>query len=143
MTPVRETMNIQPKTPLIQRKKLEWMLLLVALALIGLLIVDVLVREFERIRSSESERLNVLTHVIASDIQENLAAANRALAGVINILDPQVIVFGGGLSNIGRLYGHAAECCGRHVFSDVFYTKFLPPSHGDSSGVRGAAWLWD
>ncbi|BCO26066.1 sensor histidine kinase RcsC [Rhodoferax lithotrophicus] len=76
-------MTIQPKTPLIQRKKFEWMLLLMALALIGLLIVDVLVREFERIRSSESERLNVLTHVIASDIQENLAAANRALAGVI------------------------------------------------------------
>ncbi len=67
----------------------------------------------------------------------------RALAGVINLLDPQVIVIGGGLSKMQRLYRHLPECCGRHVFSDVFNTKFLPPMHGDSSGVRGAAWLWD
>jgi fructokinase len=67
----------------------------------------------------------------------------RALAGVINLLDPQVIVIGGGLSKMQRLYRNLPECCGRHVFSDVFITKFLPPMHGDSSGVRGAAWLWD
>jgi fructokinase len=67
----------------------------------------------------------------------------RALAGVINIIDPQVIVVGGGLSNLARLYRNLPECCGRHVFSDVFRTQFLPPVHGDSSGVRGAAWLWD
>ncbi len=67
----------------------------------------------------------------------------RALAGVINLLDPQVIVLGGGLSNIQRLYRNLPESCGRHVFSDVFQTRFLPPAHGDSSGVRGAAWLWD
>jgi fructokinase len=67
----------------------------------------------------------------------------RALAGVINILDPQVIVLGGGLSNLARLYRNVPECYGRHIFSDVFYTKLLPPTHGDSSGVRGAAWLWD
>jgi len=67
----------------------------------------------------------------------------RALAGVINLLDPEVIVLGGGLSNMARLYRNLPECCGRHVFSDVFRTRFLPPVHGDSSGVRGAAWLWD
>jgi len=67
----------------------------------------------------------------------------RALAGVINLLDPQVIVIGGGLSNMQRLYRNLHECCAPHVFSDVFNTKFLPPTHGDSSGVRGAAWLWD
>jgi len=67
----------------------------------------------------------------------------RALAVVINLLDPQVIVIGGGLSKMQRLYRNLPECCGRHVFSDVFCTQFLPPSHGDSSGVRGAAWLWD
>ncbi|MBU1362249.1 MAG: ROK family protein [Gammaproteobacteria bacterium] len=67
----------------------------------------------------------------------------RALAGVINLLDPQVIVIGGGLSNMQRLYRNLPECCGRHVFSDVFNTQFRPPAHGDSSGVRGAAWLWD
>lgn len=67
----------------------------------------------------------------------------RALAGVINLLDPQVIVLGGGLSNIARLYRNVPECYGRHIFSDVFCTKLLPPTHGDSSGVRGAAWLWN
>ena len=67
----------------------------------------------------------------------------RALAGVINILDPQVIVLGGGLSKMTRLYRNLPESCGRHVFSDVFNTRFLPPQHGDSSGVRGAAWLWN
>ncbi len=67
----------------------------------------------------------------------------RALASVINILDPQVIVLGGGLSNMQRLYRHLPTCCAPYVFSDAFDTRFLPPVHGDSSGVRGAAWLWD
>jgi fructokinase len=67
----------------------------------------------------------------------------RALAGVINILDPEVIVLGGGLSKIQQLYERLPECCGPHIFSDNFRTKILPPAHGDSSGVRGAAWLWD
>ena len=67
----------------------------------------------------------------------------RALAGIINVLDPQVIVFGGGLSNLERLYRNLPACCGPHVFSDVFCTRFVPPVHGDSSGVRGAAWLWN
>ncbi len=71
------------------------------------------------------------------------ARLGRALAGVINILDPQVIVLGGGLSNLGRLYRNLPACCGPHVFSDVFQTQIVPPAHGDSSGVRGAAWLWD
>lgn len=67
----------------------------------------------------------------------------RALASVINILDPQVIVLGGGLSNMQRLYRHLPACCAPYVFSDAVNTRFLPPVHGDSSGVRGAAWLWD
>ncbi len=67
----------------------------------------------------------------------------RALASVINILDPQVVVLGGGLSKMARLYQNLPAYCGQHVFSDVFNTRFLPPQHGDSSGVRGAAWLWN
>jgi fructokinase len=67
----------------------------------------------------------------------------RALAGVINLLDPDVIVLGGGLSNIDRLYRNLPDCCAPHVFSDTLRTRFLKPCHGDSSGVRGAAWLWD
>ncbi len=76
-------------------------------------------------------------------MQRYEARLGRALAGVINILDPQVIVLGGGLSNLGRLYANLPARCGPHVFSDVFHTRIVPPAHGDSSGVRGAAWLWD
>lgn len=71
------------------------------------------------------------------------ARLGRALAGIINILDPDVIVLGGGLSKMQRLYRNLPAACGPHVFSDAFYTKILPPTHGDSSGVRGAAWLWN
>jgi fructokinase len=67
----------------------------------------------------------------------------RALAVVINILDPEVIVLGGGMSNVGRLYQNVPKLWGQHVFStDPVATRLLPPKHGDSSGVRGAAWLW-
>lgn len=65
----------------------------------------------------------------------------RGLAHVINIIDPHVIVLGGGLSRIGRLYDDVPRAW-RHVFSDTVATKLAPPKHGDSSGVRGAAWLW-
>jgi predicted NBD/HSP70 family sugar kinase len=66
----------------------------------------------------------------------------RSLASVINILDPEVIVLGGGLSGIKRLYQSVPLLWTRYVFSDVVRTRLLPPAHGDSSGVRGAAWLW-
>ncbi len=66
----------------------------------------------------------------------------RALAGVINILDPEVIVLGGGLSNIARLYQNVPRLWGQYVFSDRVDTRLLAARHGDSSGVRGAAWLW-
>lgn len=67
----------------------------------------------------------------------------RALAGVINILDPDVIVLGGGLSHIASLYTQAPTLWGEHIFSPTVRTRLLPPQHGDSSGVRGAAWLWE
>jgi fructokinase len=66
----------------------------------------------------------------------------RALASVINILDPDVIVLGGGMSNISRLYKNVPERWTDYVFSDALTTQLRPPRHGDSSGVRGAAWLW-
>jgi predicted NBD/HSP70 family sugar kinase len=66
----------------------------------------------------------------------------RALAHVINILDPHVIVLGGGLSNCARLYENVPKLWGRYVFSDRVDTRLVPPRFGDSSGVRGAAWLW-
>lgn len=66
----------------------------------------------------------------------------RALAHMINILDPDAIVLGGGLSRITSLYDHVPLLWRGFVFSDAVVTKLLPPMHGDSSGVRGAAWLW-
>jgi fructokinase len=66
----------------------------------------------------------------------------RALATVINLLDPDVIVLGGGLSAIARLYQTVPRRWGAYVFSDAVATRLAPPRHGDSSGVRGAAWLW-
>ncbi len=66
----------------------------------------------------------------------------RSLAHVINILDPDVIVLGGGMSNVRRLYDNVPKLWGRYVFSDRVATRLVAPLHGDSSGVRGAAWLW-
>jgi fructokinase len=66
----------------------------------------------------------------------------RALAHVINILDPDIVVLGGGLSNIARLYENLPRLWVRWIFSDRVATRIVPPLHGDSSGVRGAAWLW-
>jgi fructokinase len=67
----------------------------------------------------------------------------RALAHVINVLDPHVIVLGGGMSKIARLYGSIPQRWSRFVFSDTVATQLVKAQHGDSSGVRGAAWLWD
>ncbi len=66
----------------------------------------------------------------------------RALAGVINLLDPDVIVLGGGLSRLERLYRNVPARWGAHIFSDQVATRLLPARHGDASGVRGAANLW-
>jgi fructokinase len=66
----------------------------------------------------------------------------RGLASVINVIDPDAIVLGGGLSAIGMLYDEVPRRWQRYVFSDRVVTRLLAPTHGDSSGVRGAAWLW-
>ena len=66
----------------------------------------------------------------------------RALASVINVLDPDVIVLGGGLSNIDKLYDQVPSLWQNWAFSDEISTKLVKNRHGDSSGVRGAAWLW-
>lgn len=72
--------------------------------------------------------------------EERLA---RALASVVNVLDPQVIVLGGGLSNVEQLYTNVPRLWKRWVFSDEVRTRLVPNHHGDSSGVRGAALLWE
>jgi fructokinase len=74
------------------------------------------------------------------DVYEDRLA--RGLASVINLLDPDVIVLGGGLSNIDRLYDRVPALWSSWIFSDTVATRLVRAVHGDSSGVRGAAWLW-
>jgi fructokinase len=66
----------------------------------------------------------------------------RGLASIINVLDPDVIVIGGGLSQIASLYTDVPQLWTQWVFSDVVHTRLVPAKYGDASGVRGAAWLW-
>ena len=67
----------------------------------------------------------------------------RALASVVNVVDPDVIVLGGGVSNVERLYTAVPQVWSRWIFSDVVRNRLVPNYHGDSSGVRGAALLWE
>lgn len=76
-------------------------------------------------------------------LERHLGRLARALASVINLLDPTVIVLGGGLSNLPHLYEDLPGLIRPWLICDGMATPILPPVHGDSSGVRGAAWLWD
>ena len=66
----------------------------------------------------------------------------RGLATIVNSLDPDIIVLGGGMSNVNALYTGVPKVWDKYIFSDTVDTPIVPPRHGDSSGVRGAAWLW-
>lgn len=96
------------------------------------------------------ERLDAQTIIAATTTDDRARKAlsryvdrmARALAAVINVLDPDVIVLGGGMSNVAALYDEVPRQWGRYVFSDRVDTRLVAPAHGDSSGVRGAAWLW-
>lgn len=107
-----------------------------------------LVRDYERHGGVAQDAAAV---VAAADTGDSLAEAvlsryenrlARALASIVNILDPHVIVLGGGLSNLAHLYQRIPEQWDKYVFSDFVATQLAPPHYGDSSGVRGAAWLW-
>lgn len=76
-------------------------------------------------------------------LELHLGRLARALASVINLLDPNVIVLGGGLSNLPHLYERLPHLIGPWLISEGMGTPIRPPVHGDSSGVRGAAWLWE
>jgi fructokinase len=82
-----------------------------------------------------------------ADAQESVSRYERrlarGLASVINVFDPAAIVLGGGVSNISRLYERVPRLWTEFVFSDAIVTRLVKAVHGDSSGVRGAAWLWD
>lgn len=107
-----------------------------------------LARDYER-RSGESRAATEIAELAEAgkpDARESLDRYQdrlaRGLAMVVDLIDPDVIVLGGGLSNITRLYQGLAARVGEYAFTDAFDTKILPNAHGDSSGVRGAAWLW-
>lgn len=105
-------------------------------------------REFHRLTGREATPADLLAWAEAHDTQAQQAwhryedRLARALASIINVLDPDVIVAGGGVSNAARLYERVPTLWGRWVFSDRVDTRFVRAAYGDSSGVRGAAWLW-
>jgi fructokinase len=80
--------------------------------------------------------------VCAATLLRHADRVARGLAHVVNILDPDVIVLGGGMSNVARLYAGVPARWAPWVFSDRVDTRLVRHAHGDSSGVRGAAWLW-
>jgi fructokinase len=88
---------------------------------------------------AQAERGDEYADAVLARYEDRLA---RGLASVINILDPDMIVVGGGLSNIKRLYTEVPRLWRRYVFSDGVATRLVQARFGDSSGVRGAAWLW-
>lgn len=107
-----------------------------------------LARDFERVTGRSLDTRQIVAGAQDADAECEAALARyeqrlaRALAVVINIVDPDVIVLGGGLSNIERLYRRVPRFWAPHVFSDEIRTRLVRNRHGDSSGVRGAAWLW-
>ena len=112
-----------------------------------------LTRDHERRSGRRETALEIAARADAGDAAAGQSMANyeqrmaKALAGVINLLDPDVIVLGGGLSNIARLYQHVPRLWNAHIFSagvaETARTRLTPARHGDASGVRGAAWLWE
>jgi len=106
-------------------------------------------RDHRQSSGEDMDSAEIAVHAAAGDaaceatLQRYEARLARALAEVINILDPDAIVLGGGLSNLDRLYANVPKLWAAQVFSDCVATRFLKSRHGDASGVRGAAWLWE
>jgi predicted NBD/HSP70 family sugar kinase len=111
-----------------------------------------LTREHERRSGRRVPAIEIAASAASGDAAANETMAcyehrlARALAAIINVVDPDVIVLGGGLSNIERLYANVPRLWATWVFSagtaDIPRTRLLRAAHGDASGVRGAAWLW-
>jgi fructokinase len=107
-----------------------------------------LARDFRQATGEDVEAPRIVARAGSGDEAASAALVRyeermaRALAAVLNILDPDVVVLGGGMSQIGRLYESVPRLWQEWAFSDRVDTVLKPPVHGDSSGVRGAAWLW-
>jgi fructokinase len=104
--------------------------------------------DHERVTSERLEATAIAARAEAGDpacratLSRHEERFAKALASVLNLLDPEVVVLGGGLSKLGHLYENVPRLWSRWVFSDRVDTRLVPPRFGDSSGVRGAAWLW-
>ena len=107
-----------------------------------------LTRDLERHTGVSRGPAEIVSRAAGGDAQAEACLARyedrlaRGLAAVVNMVDPDVIVLGGGMSNVERLYANVPRLWVRYIFSDTVATRLVPPAHGDSSGVRGAAWLW-
>jgi len=104
-------------------------------------------KEFEREAGKKLSASDIAKQAVSDPTAERVLARYeerlaRALSHIINFLDPHVIVLGGGLSNLDRLYTNVPNLWDKYIFSDVAATRLVKNKHGDSSGVRGAAWLW-
>jgi fructokinase len=105
--------------------------------------------DFYRVSARHLDSKDIVAAALRGDVQAEACLQRyelrmaRSLAHVINILDPDVIVLGGGMCNLERLYQNVPALWGQYIFSDQISTRLVPPRYGDSSGVRGAAWLWD
>jgi fructokinase len=100
-------------------------------------------RTGESLSAARIAELAALGHAAAStSLDLYVSRLARALASIINVLNPDAIVLGGGVSNVPRLYDDVPRLWAKYVFSDVVTTRLVRARHGDSSGVRGAAWLW-
>jgi len=108
-----------------------------------------LTRDFEQRTGRREAAPEIVRLAVRGDMHAEAVLAQyeermaRGLASIINVLDPDVIVLGGGMSNIDRLYANVPRLWAPFVFSDAVFTRLVRAQHGDSSGVRGAAWLWD
>ena len=108
-----------------------------------------LARTYRELGGTDLDAREVAARAAGAEPQAAAALARyadqlaRGLASVVNVIDPAVIVLGGGLSNIGALYRDVPRLLRRYAFSDHLVTELHPARHGDSSGVRGAAWLWN
>jgi fructokinase len=107
-----------------------------------------LARDYHEATGSELDAVAIAERAASGDAAAEAALARyedrmaRALATVLNVLDPDVVVLGGGMSRLARLYESVPRLWQSWAFSDRVTTTLRPPLHGDTSGVRGAAWLW-
>ena len=105
-------------------------------------------RDFREQTGRDMKGADIVAAAEAGDMQAEAALQRyehrlaRGLAAILNVLDPDIVVLGGGMSNQSRLYRNVPKLWGAFVFSDTVVTPLVKNHHGDSSGVRGAAWLW-